>query len=340
MKETTAFNDLLNLLEVPHTLDYANEQFHTMPFRSMFGFSKLLQRYGIDSQGVTLGDKSEVDKIAPPFLAQTGKGFIIVTAIDSEGVNYLTEGVLERMSRDEFADVWNGFVMMAFPTRRSIEPHYLSHRRMEIIGKAKQWILTLGVVALFLYLFISNHLYADWSTIALTLFNIGGIYLTYLLVQKSSGMKNRAADAVCGVLQAGGCDSVLEMKASKFFGIFGWSEVGFSYFTVSLLTLLMFPQWICYLAACNVMCLPFTFWSIWYQKFRAKVWCTLCVSVQATLWLLFFCYLGGGWLNGIFPLRIEFFVLCATYLTTLLALNKVLPHFDQKIKTPQPDEDY
>ena len=45
-----------------------------------------------------------------------------------------------------------------------------------------------------------------------------------------------------------GCDSVLETKASKFFGIFGWSEVGFSYFSVSLLTLLIFPQWICYLA--------------------------------------------------------------------------------------------
>lgn len=340
MKETTAFNDMLNLLEVPHTVDYSNKQFQTMPFQSMFGFSKLLQRYGIDSQGVILGDKSEVDKITPPFLAQTGKGFIIVTAVDREGINYLTEGTLERMSRDEFLDVWNGFVMMAFPSRHAIEPHYMAHRRMEIINTAKQWILTFGIIALFLYLFISNHIYSDWSTVALTLLNLGGIYLTFLLVQKSAGIKNKAADAVCGVLQTGGCDNVLEMKASKFFGIFGWSEVGFSYFTISLLTLLVFPQWTCYLAACNVLCLPFTFWSIWYQKFRAKAWCTLCVSVQATLWLLFFCYLGGGWLKNVFPLHIEFFVLGATYLTTLLALNGILPYFDKKTKTPQPDEEY
>ena len=150
-----------------------------------------------------------------------------------------------------------------------------------------------------------------------------------MLVQKSVKIKNAAADRVCGVLEAGGCDSVLEMKASKFFGIFGWSEVGFAYFSVSLLTLLMFPEWIKYLAACNVCCLPFTFWSIWYQKFRAKVWCTLCVSVQASLWLLFFCYLGGGWLKDIFPLRIEFFVLGMTYLTVLLGLNRLLPLIDR-----------
>jgi len=211
---------------------------------------------------------------------------------------------------------------------------------VETANKAKRWFLLAGVAVLFLYLFISNRLYAEWSTAALTLFNIGGLYLTYLLVQKSAGIKSRAADAVCGVLQAGGCGSVLEMKASKFFSIFGWSEVGLSYFSVSLLTLLIFPQWTNYLAACNVMCLPFTFWSVWYQKFRAKVWCTLCVSVQTTLWLLFFCYLGGGWLKGIFPLRIEFFVLGTTYLTTMLALNRILPHFNQNIKTPHSDEEY
>ncbi len=96
---------------------------------------------------------------------------------------------------------------------------------------------------------------------------------------------------------------------------------------MSLSCLLVFPQWIGYLALCNLLCLPFTFWSIWYQKFRARVWCTLCVSVQCSLWLLFFCYLAGGWLKDMFPLKIEFFVLGLSYLAVLLALNRLLPHF-------------
>ena len=121
----------------------------------------------------------------------------------------------------------------------------------------------------------------------LSLIDIAGLYLTYLLVQKSLKIKNRVADTVCKALQEGGCDNVLEMKAAKFFGIFSWSEVGFTYFSVSLLTLLMFPQWICYLALCNACCLPFTFWSIWYQKFRAM--CERAVFAVAALFLL------SGW---------------------------------------------
>ena len=157
--------------------------------------------------------------------------------------------------------------------------------------------------------------------------DMAGLYLTYLLLQKSLKIHNPTADRVCRVLQEGGCDSVLETKASSFFGIFSWSEVGFAYFSVSLSCLLVFPQWIGCLALCNLLCLPFTFWSIWYQKFRARVWCTLCVSVQCSLWLLFFCYLAGGWLKDLFPLKIEFFVLGLSYLAVLLALNCLLPHF-------------
>ena len=55
----------------------------------------------------------------------------------------------------------------------------------------------------------------------------------------------------------------------------------------------------------------------------ARKWCTLCVSVQATLWALFFCYLGGGFLRAMFPVRIELFVLGAAYMAALLAVNRV-----------------
>ena len=85
------------------------------------------------------------------------------------------------------------------------------------------------------------------------------------------------ADKICGLIDRTGCGTVLSTKASKFFGLFGWSEVGFSYFGVSLACLLVFPQHIGYLALVNACCCPFSFWSVWYQKYRAKAWCTLCL---------------------------------------------------------------
>lgn len=330
-QDVNIFSDFLGQLGVRHTEDYSARRFATMPFRSLFGFSKLLQTYGIDNEALRLADKSEITLLTPPFLAHTKGGFVIVTAIDndSKAISYMTQGVSETMPLVEFGKAWDGNVLMAYPDSRAAEPDYSAHARDRFIAKAKTWVLIAGAVALFAYLFITNGLYRSLSTWLIAAVDLFGLWLTYMLVQKSVKIKNAAADRVCGVLQAGGCDSVLEMKASKFFGIFGWSEVGFSYFSVSLLALLMFPQWICYLALCNACCLPFTFWSIWYQKFRAKVWCTLCVSVQASLWLLFFCYLAGGWFRGVFPLRIEFFVLGLTYLTVLLGLNRLLPLIDK-----------
>ena len=74
----------------------------------------------------------------------------------------------------------------------------------------------------------------------------------------------------------------------------------------------------------NGCCLPFTVWSIWYQKYRIKTWCTLCVTTQGLLWLQFFCYLFGGWWSDIFPLRLSLFMMVAAYGATLMAVNRVM----------------
>ena len=324
MKPTSLFSDFLKALGVPHTAEYSDKQFDSMPFPSLFGLSKLLESYGIPNEAFQLSDKEELNQLTSPFIADTPDGCLIVTDISAESVKYVTQGNAEEIPTDEFKNAWNGIVLMAYPTAQSSEPDYGSHRALEIIDSAKKWVLATGAAVLFLYLFITNGIYAHWSTVALTLFNIIGLLLTFMLVQKTLKIKNKAADEVCGVLQEGGCDSVLQLKASSFFGIFKWSEVGFTYFSVSLLTLLIFPQYIGYLALCNACCLPFTVWSIWYQKFRAKVWCTLCVSVQATLWLLFFCYFFGGWYHFILPIRAQFFILGITYVTVLLGLNRIM----------------
>lgn len=318
-------SDFLTALSVPHTTDFTNSQFAQMSFKSLFGLSKLLEKYGVASEGYHLDDRNEIFSLTPPFLAHTPKGFVIVTGFADDGVKYLTQGVPEEMPLDDFSRAWDGNVFLAYPSHDAKEPGYAEHARLLFFGKVKRVLLVVLALALFAYLFVTNGIYRNVSTVLATVCDLIGLTFTFMLVQKSMKIKTRAAERVCGVLEEGGCDTVLETKASSFFGIFSWSEVGFTYFSVSLLTMLMFPQWINYLAACNVCCLPFTVWSIWYQKFRAKAWCTLCVSVQCTLWLLFACYLCGGWLRHVFPLRIEFFVLLATYAFVLLALNRVMP---------------
>ncbi|MBD5356781.1 MAG: vitamin K epoxide reductase family protein [Bacteroides sp.] len=328
----TLITDYLQVLGVPYTEDYAISRVEAMPFKTLFGFSKLLEEYGVPSEGYFLSDKSEITKLTPPFIANTVAGFTIVTDIASDKVTYLSQGVEETVPLDEYQKVWDGNVLLSFPTQDAHEPDYTKHARIDFFQRAKRWVLLGAVILLLGYLFIVNGVWQHLSTILITAIDLGGIYFTYLLVQKSLNIHNAAADKVCGVLQTGGCDSILETKASKFFGLFGWSEVGFAYFSVSLLTLLLLPSMWPWLALCNLCCLPFTFWSIWYQRFRAHKWCTLCVCVQASLWLLFFCYFFGGWLKEALPLSLNFFALGLAYLSVMLGLNAIMPLIENKDK--------
>lgn len=329
INDSTIFSDFLRVLNVRHTVWYSDKRFLSMPFPTIFGLTKLLQEYGVECAGLQLGDKDDISRLPLPFIAQTSEGFVIVTAISADNAEYLSQGYPEKAPLADLTDAMTGKVLVAFTSPQSVEPDYKSHRFTEIANSAKKWILAACSIALFAYLFITNGLYARVSTILLVAINLAGVYISTLLIQKSAHIKSRHADAVCSVVQAGGCDDVLSTDASKFFGIFGWSEVGFAYFSVSLMCLLLFPAHINDLALCNIICLPFSFWSVWFQKFRAHAWCTLCLCVQTMLWLLFFCYLAGGWIKNLFPIGISFFVLGVSYLTVMLAVNALMPLIDR-----------
>lgn len=338
-KQHTLIVDYLQALGVPHTTGYSVERMKKIPFKTLFGFSKLLEEYGIKSEAYLLKDKSEITKITPPFLANTAAGEVIVTDITPSQISYLTEGIAETVDLNRFLDAWDGNVLLSYPEPDAAEPDYGLHARIEFFMRAKKWVLAFCAIALFAYLFVVNGIYTHLSTIFIAAIDIAGLYFTYLLVQKSLKIHNPAADRVCGVLQAGGCDSILEMKASKFFGIFGWSEVGFAYFSVSLIALLLLPGLLPWLALCNLCCLPFTVWSIWYQRFRAHKWCTLCVCVQCSLWLLFFCYFFGGWLKTAWPLSTEFFALGIAYVGVMLGLNAIMPLIEKNNTENDPDNE-
>ena len=326
----TLVADLLTVLKVPFTKDYTKQRFETMPFKTLFGVSQLLKEYGIESKGYKLEEKKELTKLSVPFIAQTQGGLVIVTKVSQDAFAYLTQGVAETIPANEFEEICTGVVLLPIVQKGAREPDYSKHLTSVIINTSKKVLLWSLAALLSAYLIIIHDLWHYWSFWGLFAVDCFGIWLTYMLVQKSLSIKSHVADKVCGVLQEGGCDSILKTNASSFFGIFSWSEVGFTYFGVSLLAMLISPATIHWLSLINICCLPFTIWSISYQKFVAKHWCTLCVCVQASLWLQFICYLLGGWMKPVFPLDLGFFALGATFVMVLLALNKVLPHFSQQ----------
>lgn len=322
------FSDYLTALGVKHTESYSDRRFAEMPFQSMFGLANLLKEYGVGTAGISVDKESRTEammQLPVPFLADTSDGFAIVTDVSSGIVTYATQHKQFQAPVGKMLSGWNGIALLAAADAQSVEPEYFRHHVGEIADKVKRWVLMALAVLLVGFAMWASGLYSHWAAWVIVALDCAGLWLSWMLVQKSLGIRSGAADAVCSMLEEGGCDEIARSEASSFMGIFKWAEVGLAYFSVSLLAMLLFPQTLPVLAAINLLCLPYTFWSILYQKFKAKVWCTLCVCVQATLWLLFGAYLAGRWTANILPFTsafwIGFAVLACCYGAVLLGIN-------------------
>lgn len=329
----TILSDLLSDLGVPHTVSYADRRFDRMTFKSLFGLSKELEGFGVDSEALALGDKSaDLPRLTPPFLAHTPDGFVIVENIGPDKVSLRAFDGPAEFAVPDFVKKWDGKVLLVYPHEDASEPDYSSHRFIELAIRAKRWVLAAALIFVFACGFIEAGLWRHVSTVLLTCISLAGLYVTYELLLKSYNIHSSRGDSICSIIDRSGCHTVLGTSAAKFFGLFGWSEVGFAYFSVTLAVMLLAPQHIGYLALINACCCPFSFWSVWYQKYRAKAWCTLCLITQACLWLSLGCYIFGGWFEGAFPLSVNFFVIGACYVAVLLLLNALSPFFDRNEK--------
>lgn len=123
----------------------------------------------------------------------------------------------------------------------------------------------------------------------------------------------------------GNCNDILDSPAAKFMGIIGWSEIGLSYFFSNTIILLFYPQFLSYMVILNICSLPYSLWSVWYQKFKAKNWCPLCLIVQVLFWAQFITNIGFGFIQTPDITISNLLFLCLIYSMPLLFLNLILP---------------
>lgn len=329
MKQPNLLSVLLTHLQVPFTPRYAARVFNEMSFRSLFGFTKLLESYGIRSQGYELASVNDCTSLPAPFVAGLDDGsYCVVCAISPAEVTVAyPDGSNATLAFTDFSAHATRKVLCAYPAPDAIEPNYRRHRVEEAGEAVKPWILAATLVFIFSYLVISEGVTHSVWTIILTLLDLAGIYVSYLLILKQLHIHSATAERVCGIIQEHGCSRVLASSASSVMGLFHWAEVGMAYFGVTLVVQIAIPAAWHMLAAANLCCLPFSVWSVWYQRTKAKAWCTLCLTVQSIFWLQFLCYLAGGFVSAVWPLSSGILLLGAVYLAALLIINRVTSYF-------------
>ena len=327
----------LDLLQVKHTLGYSSLYYEEHPHKNdLYGLSAMLTHYGVENIALRL-EKSilSLKELEAPYIAHIDNDFGVVYKTDSEKVYYYYKGYKHDAPFEQFLNIWSGNVLVGEANENSIEPDYKNNQKKELIKTGEQIALVAAVSLLFIVLGIVSGFYIKICFISSLIINIAGLFISYLLILKQLKVNNYYANKICSLIKQGDCNGVLETDAAKFLNIFGWSEIGTGYFFANIVFIVCMPELYPYITLINIIVLPYTIWSIWYQKKVAKQWCTLCLLVQGVLWLIFLNNLLFGMISiPIFNITSILIIGCL-YTIPVLLINLIIPVFSNAKKLNQ-----
>ncbi len=272
-------------------------------YPSLLAISECLKEWNVPHETFR-ADKNDVDvnEITFPFIANLsphGGNLVLVHDINSGKVKYsdcLNRYVI--IDEADFISQWDGIVLLAENSTKSGEKNYKKAVVDGLVQSATYPILlTTLAVCIISSLIVQN---PGSGIIVLSFLKSIGIVISILLLIHSFDADNNYLKRVCNFGNSGDCSNILNSDSAKLNNWLSWSEVGFFYFTGSFACLLLFPSSILYLKWLNILCLPYTLYSIGYQIIK-KTWCILCCSVQLLLWLeaMTFSFYGDTLINGI-----------------------------------------
>lgn len=243
----------------------------------------VLRQYGVDSMARELNDKDVLPQLPNPFFVERKEQIVLVTEVWSNKVVY-TDG--EKFFEEEygpFQDAWSGRCVLLQKTVEAGEPNYKQNRRKEKRHKVENILMYL-LFGLTLLVWVHKDLWKvpqKWESEMMASWGINllGVYLCFLLIRKTLRLDSAVGDKICGLFGSMHCADILETPAAKIGGVYSLAECGFAFFLVNFFFLPASGMPYVFLCA-----LPFTVWSVWYQGWRAKTWCPLCLLVQALVW--------------------------------------------------------
>jgi len=235
----------------------------------------------------------EMQELTAPYIAHLSDGggqLAFVSKIRNDRVTYYDSYSSKRETGfKEFNERCTGAVILLNPDLRSAEKNYRKKWQDEFIGKAILPV-TIFTILLFISLFALN-LFRTGGELPqknlglLFLTKTIGIALSVLLILHEFEVRLSLTEKLCHLNKVTNCNTVLNDKASKIFGWFGWADVGFIYFTGCILFLLESSGSGNYslLTILSAFTLPYPMFSIYYQGFVLKKWCPMCLGIQLIL---------------------------------------------------------
>ena len=264
---------------------------------SLLALSELLHNWNIPNASFEL-EFEKLSNLPLPFIAYVSDNeFVTVTHLDKNHLTVNNEKWLNhKIPIDDFEKIYSGFILIAEKDLDSGEQEFKKKYHKEIIAKLHMPTILIGVSLVIIgLLFSSPYLNVVSSQLLLlTFFKGAGLVTTVFLLIQSVDTNNPLIQKLCGGDSKKDCNAILTSNAAKITENLSWSELGFFYFSGTFLVLLFSSDLTSayqFLLILNLVCLPYTIYSIYYQSMVVKKWCRLCCVVQVLLWLEFFSFL-------------------------------------------------
>ncbi len=251
-------------------------------YPSLLATSDALNEWKIENVAIRIKPE-QLAELPTPFLTYLDINhgiFALVKSIKDDAIEWIhtTEG-FKREKIEEFLKKWDGVVLMAETNSDSGEKNFIENRKKEILNNLRIALLLIGASILTISLFYHNFI-TDWHYNALLLTKFTGVIISGLLLWQSIDKNNPFINKLCVAGSKSNCNAILGSNAAQVTTWLSWSEIGFFYFAGGFVALLISPDSMFILWSLGATSLFYTCWSIYYQAFVAKQWCTLCLTVQ------------------------------------------------------------
>lgn len=188
-------------------------------------------------------------------------------------------GHSKTISQSDFLSAFTGIVLVV----EKPEDHTQGTISKNLLSKIGLVISSICILYVF---FIST---ADTLSSLIFLTAVAGIIVSISILQQEFGIKNPLGEAFCSSgSDKKNCNAVLNSSGAEVFGNYKLSDLSFIYFvglTISIFLLSIQELSLTPICILGLFGLPVTIYSIYYQAFKLKTWCILCLSTVGILWV-------------------------------------------------------
>lgn len=249
-------------------------------YPSLLAISDTLNFLNIQNAAIPL-DASKIDLLPDRFIAllQDANSQFDSTSslyyVEKSNIEFLIkhDKKIEKLSESSLADRWANVVLIAEENSNSVLP---SIRKFSLV---LPWLIIITLVALTL------NFKASFTVKLFLILPFVGVLLSTAALKDLLGIESSFVNDFCKITVTSDCNAVLSSNKWSIFKFLNFSDLSVIFFSsqlvgfISYLTIgnisgfFLIYQFLLYLS------IPIVLLSIYYQKFVAKIWCPICLSI-------------------------------------------------------------